>query len=170
MTAAADGTAAVTITSTDPVRVYVARDRAARMEPQFIGPVVGPLFDRLAGLLRGAGLTPDLPAVAWYLPLAGAQGGVEVNASFVAPDDAPLGPVPGQGFEVVQLPALERAAVLVHHGPPDTLGRAYLTLFDQLSRAGWTVSGPCREVYLSPDSVPQEEWVTELHVPVTRAG
>ena len=168
MNAPTGDTAAVTITSTDPVRVYVARDHAARMEPQFIGPVVGPLFQKLSAALRGAGITPDLPAIAWYVPRGAAEQGVEVNASFAAPDDAPLGPVAGQEFEVVELPAVEQAAVLVHHGPPDSLGKGYMTLFGWVSREGWVPPGPCREVYLSPDSVPQAEWVTELQLPVTR--
>src|SRR5690349_13797824 len=113
MSAVTDG-AAVTITSIEPVRLYVARDLAGGFGPEFIGPVVGPLFDRLAGRLRAAGISPDLPAIAWYEALDDEQGQVRVNASFTAPAGTELGPVAGQSFEVVELPAVEHAAVITH--------------------------------------------------------
>src|SRR4051794_10726536 len=49
----------VRIASIEPVRVYAARATAAGFGPQFIGPVVGPLFDRLAGELDAAGISPE---------------------------------------------------------------------------------------------------------------
>ena len=160
----------VRIASIDPVRVYVARATAAGFGPQFIGPVVGPLFDRLADQLREAGLSPDLPAIAWYVALDDDQGQVQVNASFSAGAGAGLGPVEGQAFEVVELPAIEQAAVVAHVGPPDTIGEGWMALSDWLPAHGYAPAGPGREVYLSGAEVPMEEWVTELQYPVRAEG
>ena len=81
----------------------------------------------------------------------------------------PLGQVDGRPFEVVELPAVEQAAVLAHRGAPDTIGTAWMALSDWMSREGWAPAGPCREMYLSGDEVPMEEWLTELHYPIRRA-
>jgi hypothetical protein len=159
----------VTVSSVEPTRVLVARSSADGFGPEFIAPVVGPLFDRLADDLRASGMAPGLPAIAWYVELDDGSGRVEVNAAFTAPDGVEPGSVDGRPFAVLDLPGITQAAVISHVGGPDTIGDAWMALSDWMDREGWEPAGPCREVYLSPNDVPTQEWVTELHFPVTRA-
>jgi effector-binding domain-containing protein len=132
---------------------------------------MGPLFRRLQADLVAAGLPIEVPGYSWYVALDDESGRVEVNAAFPAGAEAALGPVadsPG-GLEVVELPAIDRAAVRVHHGPPDTIGDTWAFLGEWISREGFAPVGPGREVYLSPPDVPMEDWVTEVQIPIAKA-
>ena len=119
---------------------------------------------------------PGMPPLS--LVLAGVDRGIGDRLQAYARDakspDAVvcLGPVadsPGS-LEVVELPAIEQAAVRVHHGPPDTIGDTWMALGEWISREGYAPVGPGREVYLSPPDVPMEDWVTEVQIPVAKAA
>jgi effector-binding domain-containing protein len=66
------------------------------------------------------------------------------------------------------LPEITTAAVTTHHGAPDTIDQSWHSLMDWTRAEGYELSGVCREVYLSPDDVPMEDWVTELQQPVRK--
>lgn len=147
-------------------RVYVLRGVAEGLGTEFLTPVVGPLFDRLADRLIASGRWPALPGVAVYEP--DEYGEVRVTVSFAADPDAALGPVTEQDFVVVELPAIETAAIAVHRGHPRDLDRAWAALQAAAARQGWVQSGPIRESYQCSIMVPLEQWVTELQLPVAR--
>ena len=56
-------------------------------------------------------------------------------------------------------------------GPYEGCGPTYTRLFAWIEEQGLTVAGPVREVYLNdPTQVKPEEVLTEIYVPVSRAG
>jgi effector-binding domain-containing protein len=55
----------------------------------------------------------------------------------------------------------------IHRGPYDGLGAAYAAVWGWMEENGREGAGPMREVYLTdPDSVPPEEYLTEVQWPV----
>ena len=121
---------------------------------EHIGQVVGPNFEQLVRVLR----TPQSAPIAFYD--AADDGAVRASSAFGY--DGP----PGDGFEVVELPRVERAAVLVHRGSMDTIGDSWQDLVKQVEEHGERISGPNREVYLENPMDDPDAWVTELQQPL----
>ncbi len=148
----------------EPVTVYALEGRAPGAGPENVSPVIDQLLPRLIGAIEGAGRDPLEPGVFWYDDVEGSDE-LAVHVSFTAD------PVPqaGDGYAVVELPAVPLAAVLTHHGDMPSIGDSYSRLMNGLIEDGYRMVGPCREVYLdADDDLPQEQWVTELQVPVAR--
>ncbi|MPZ97549.1 MAG: MerR family transcriptional regulator [Propionibacteriales bacterium] len=142
------------------VRVAELNAVAASFEPESIGPVIQPLYDELRVHLRRAGLTPTGPDVAWYEPTDDGvvvHAGVPVNAE---PDTS-------AGFAIVDLPAIEQAATIVHRGPMDDVMSTLQALAYWIDAHGYRSVGFNRELYLDygcgEDS---SAWTTELQEPV----
>lgn len=150
----------------EPVTVYALQGRTAGMGPEHVGPLIDQeLLPRLTAALQDAGRPMLEPGVFWYEGEESGEGLV-VTVAFTAEAE----PVPGEGYAVVELPAVELAAVLVHHGAPSGIGEAWHALTDRLLADGYLPSGPAREVYLdADDALPMEQWVTELQQPVQPA-
>lgn len=129
---------------------------APRMGPQFVGPVVGPMFAQVEAALAAAG-TPVVDAPVGVYE-ATDDGGVRVVVAFpVAPDVTAV-----DGLDVGTLPGLARAAVMVHRGSPDTLGAAWAAYRERLAIEGHETTSHSREIYVSPPEVPQDDWETLL--------
>jgi DNA-binding transcriptional MerR regulator/effector-binding domain-containing protein len=141
----------------EPVRVAEVSGVAANFEPSAIGPVIGPLYDELFGHLEKAGVTPVGPGVAYYEDAP--DGGVLVHAAI------PVNEPAIEGVDVVDLPAIERAATIVHHGDMDNVVSTYQTLATWIEESGHTSAGYNREVTLHW-SENKDEWVTELQEPL----
>lgn len=149
----------------EPVTVYAVEGRAPGMGPENVSPVIDPLLGRLVGAIEGAGREPREPGVFWYHAVPDSED-LAVHVSFTA-DEAP---VAAEGYDVVELPAIETAAVLTHRGDMPSIGRSWMALMEQVVEDGYRIAGPTREVYVhAPDDRPQSEWVTELVAPVERA-
>lgn len=138
---------------------------AGGFTPEFITPVIGPLYDRLYSELAASGVTPTGPGLAYYeeqpdgsvIIHAAAQVGADVSSK--------------QGsYQVVVVPAVENAATLVHQGLMDNVMPAVQGLARWVDDNGWVSEGDSREYYLdygmSEDS---SSWITELQEPVRRA-
>jgi DNA-binding transcriptional MerR regulator len=141
----------------EPVRVAEVRGLAASFEPVSITPVIGPLFHELHGHLEKAGVTPVGPAVSYYE--AAPEGGVLVHAAM------PVNASEIEGVDVVDLPAIERAATILHHGDMDNVLTTVQTLARWIEDHGHTSAGYNREVTLKW-SEDKSEWVTELQEPL----
>jgi DNA-binding transcriptional MerR regulator/predicted transcriptional regulator YdeE len=129
-----------------------------------ISPVIGPLFDRLHRDLVRAGVRPDPLALASYEASASGDGAdVLVEAAFPVPDDVS----DGDGFAVVDLPAVELAVTTIHSGPMSTIDDSWRELLASIEEHGYEPAGVCRELYLVSKPEPQESWVTELQQPVS---
>jgi effector-binding domain-containing protein len=73
-------------------------------------------------------------------------------------------------IKVGELPAIEQAACLIHHGSYETIVESYKALMAWAEANGYQMAGPDREVYLQgpePGRNPAE-FITELQLPVTK--
>ncbi|MGW1840287.1 MerR family transcriptional regulator [Streptomyces sp. NPDC002067] len=145
-----------------PVRVAELSATADNFAPEVIGPVVGPLFDELCHRLDRAGVAPADPSIAYYEAAPGAGEAVLVHAAIpvTAAPDAP------HGLTIVDLPAVENAATIVHRGSMDTVLPTAQTLARWIDANGYHSAGYARELYLSCPDDP-DQWVTELQEPLT---
>lgn len=156
----------VELKSLAPVTVLEASAVAPGFGPENITPVIEPLYDRLSAAISAAGLPVREPAYALYESVdpADEAAGARVRAGFTAAE----GDRPAEGFDVVELPAVPLAATILHHGVMSRIGETWMQLMDWMSANGYSPVGPCREVYLVVEPLPQEEWVTELQQPVAK--
>ncbi|WP_217223837.1 MerR family transcriptional regulator [Streptomyces anulatus] len=155
----------VVIRAVPAVRVAELTGTAASFQPQDIGPVIGPLYDRLFPLLEGAGLRPTGPGIARYEDAPEGGGAIVVHAGVTV--SAPVGAVGDTEVRVVELPPFE-AATIVHRGAMDDVLSTTHTLARWLDANGYRSTGYTREVNLEcpPDL---GSWVTELQEPVAKA-
>ncbi|WGP11995.1 MerR family transcriptional regulator [Streptomyces sp. SH5] len=155
----------IVIKTVSAVRVAELTGTAASYQPQDIGPVIGPLYERLFPLLEGAGVRPTGPGIARYEDEPGGGGGIVVHAGVTV--SAPVGAVGDTEVRVVELPPFE-AATIVHRGAMDDVLPAVNTLARWLEANGYRSTGYAREVSLEcpPD---RQQWVTELQEPVAKA-
>jgi effector-binding domain-containing protein len=73
---------------------------------------------------------------------------------------------------VRELPAVDEMACIVHEGSFETLGATYGQLMGWIEAGGYTVCGPCREVYVQwhqPGEDASND-VTEIQFPVGKEG
>ncbi len=150
----------ITYTSIDPVTVYAASEIAPGSGPENVGPIVDRILPPLLAALQESGVDFREPGIFWYEPVDGTDD-LRVWVSWTAGPD----PVPGDAWEVVELPGIERAATYTHHGDMPGIGTAWHHLMSAAAAAGDEFMGPCREVYVYAEG-PQSEWITELQQPV----
>lgn len=159
----------VVIKTVPAVRVAELTGTAAGCQPQDIGPVIGPLYERLFPLLEGADVRPTGPGVARYedAPEGSPEGDGAIVVHAGVTVSAPVGPVGDTGVHVVELPPFE-AATIVHRGAMDDVMPTLQTLARWLDANGYRATGYTREVNLEcpPD---RGRWVTELQEPVAKA-
>jgi len=141
------------------VRVAELSALAPDFEPGSIGPVAGPLFSDLARRINAAGAATTGAAVAYYDET---PDGILVHAAI--PVTAEPG---GHDFAVLDLPGIEQAATIVHHGPMDQVMPTSQALARWIDENGYRPLGLLREVYLEVADN-HENWVTELQAPVAR--
>ncbi|MFE1197378.1 MerR family transcriptional regulator [Streptomyces olivaceoviridis] len=154
----------VVIKTVPGVRVAELTATAASFGPEDIGPVIGPLYDELFRRLDSAGIAPTGPGVAFYEDAPEGGGRITVHAAVQV-----SAPLQDDGtFRVLDLPALDRAATIVHRGSMDTVLPTAQTLAHWIDAGGYRSTGYPREVNLEcPEN--RDEWVTELQAPVSRA-
>jgi DNA-binding transcriptional MerR regulator/predicted transcriptional regulator YdeE len=149
----------------EPQRVAYLTEHAGGWGNANIGPVIAPLFGKLADTLATASIGEFGPAIAIYEADESGDGTtVSVTAAFVVDDSVE----PGTDFQVTTLPAIDVAAVSVHRGSPDTIDQSWHLLMDWTHAEGYELSGVCRELYLTPGDVPMEQWMTELQQPARK--
>jgi DNA-binding transcriptional MerR regulator len=143
----------------EPVTVYAASGVAVGGS-EGVGPLVDTILWPLKEALDAAGVAYEQPSIFWYAPIEGTDD-LRVSVSWIATGDA----VEGEGWDVVELPAIERAASTLYRGAMPGIGQAWMDFMDTVVADGSELSGPSREVYVESDG-PQETWVTELQQPV----
>ena len=157
--------------TSEPAPVVIKRVVAARVaeltstaegyEPQFITPVIQPLYHELTHRLCTAGITIAGPGVAYYEDASGDAGAIKVHAALPVAE-GPDGP---RGFEVVALSEIPIAATLIHHGSMDSVLPSIQALARWIDASGYQSLGYAREVTLKLGNVP-DDWVTELQEPI----
>ncbi|WP_409235588.1 MerR family transcriptional regulator [Streptomyces sp. PA5.6] len=155
----------VVIKSVPAVRVAELTATAASLEPEGIGPVIGPLYDELFRRMGAAGIAPTGPGVAYYEDVASEDGGGRISVHAAVQVSAPLQDGP---FRILDLPPLDQAATIVHRGSMDTVLPTLQALARWIDANGYRPTGHPREINLEcPEN--HEDWVTELQAPVARA-
>ncbi|WP_354700447.1 hypothetical protein DSM112329_00724 [Paraconexibacter sp. AEG42_29] len=148
---------AVTLKSVPAVRVAQLSDTAGGWAPEEIGPVIQALFGQLGERLEAAGVEPCGPPLSYYAPREDDR--IDVHAAMPVPAGA------DGAFTVTELPPVERAATLLHHGSMEQCMPSYESLAVWVEEQGLRSVGLSREVTLQcPDDV--AGWVTELQLVV----
>ncbi|MEV6400852.1 MerR family transcriptional regulator [Streptomyces sp. NPDC051907] len=151
----------VIVKSLPAVRVAELTAVAASYAPEHIGPVISPLYEELFRRLESAGVTPTGPGIAYYEDAPGEDGRILVHAGVTVA--AP--PAAGQDFEIVDLPAVERAATTVHRGSMDSILPTAQNLARWIDAGEHRSAGYAREVNLECPA-DRDKWVTELQEPL----
>jgi DNA-binding transcriptional MerR regulator len=144
-----------------PVRVGELSGAAAGFEPENITPVIQPLYHELWCLISGTGVSVAGPAVAYYEDAPAGDGGVIVHAA------VPVVAEPGgeHGFKVVDLPEVDSAAAIIHHGSMEDVLSTGQALARWIDASGYRSVGYVREITLEWSEDP-DQWVTELQQPI----
>jgi DNA-binding transcriptional MerR regulator len=128
-------------------------------------PIFDRLFDEVYAYVHKQGVRQVGCGIAVYHTAEGQENDIEVEA--VAPIYEPLHG--SQRVQVYELPAVERMACVVHHGPFATIGQAYQAVMTWIENNGYHISGPCREIYLRYErGGDQKDYVTEVQFPVSK--
>jgi effector-binding domain-containing protein len=135
---------------------------AAGYEPQFITPVIRPLYHELPGLLCEAGIAITGPGVAYYGDSGDDAGTIDVHAALPVAASLPGGQ---HAFSVVELSEIPAAATLIHHGSMDEVLSSIQALARWIDAHGYQSLGYPREVTLK-FSDERDDWVTELQEPI----
>ena len=144
-----------------PVRVGELTSTAAGYEPEAITPVIQPLYDELWCLIVSAGVSAAGPAIAYYEDAPAGDGAIVVHAA------VPVVAEPGgeHGFTVVDLPEVDTAAAIIHHGSMNDVLSTGQALARWIDASGYRSAGYVREVTLEHSEDP-DQWVTELQQPI----
>jgi DNA-binding transcriptional MerR regulator len=143
------------------VRVAELSARAASYDGEDIGPVIKPLFEEICRRVGAADVSVVAAGLAYYVQ--------EEDGSVMVHTCLPVSVPPGSyDFDVIDLPAIELAATIIHHGSMEVVGPTFQTLAHWIEENGYRSLGLAREISLHcPEN--EDEWVTELQIEVTRA-
>lgn len=139
------------------VRVAELSGIAASYGPADISPVISPLYAALVNRLESAGVPVVGQPVAYY---EDADDGVVVHACLPVAADLV------DGVTITDLPAIARAATIVHRGSIDSIMTSYGDLARWIDANGYRSLDYAREFYIQPDADRGDRWVIELQEPV----
>ena len=146
-----------------PLQVVQVRGVAPSMEQ--VGPTLGRLFGQLFGYISQQGATPVGPGITLFYDSEYRERDISVGAclSFEGSlNDS-------EEVKVVELPAVETMASVIHHGSFSTLNQAYNAILKWIEANGYHISGPNRELNLEFEPGGDEsKFVTEVQFPVEK--
>jgi DNA-binding transcriptional MerR regulator/effector-binding domain-containing protein len=157
----------VILKSIPAVRVVELSAPAASYDGPDITVALSPLYPQLMDRMAAAGVRMSGAPIAYYRPAPTGPGdeSITVHAAFPVAGD----PSGAAGFEVVDLPAVEHVATLLHHGPMSEAFRTGQLIAKWIDDNGYRTVGQgyAREVYLDCPPGDFDNWVTEMQVAVT---
>src|SRR6516162_6854031 len=127
-----------------PVRVVELTGSAAGYEPEAITPVIQPLYCTVWQRMASADVIAAGPAIAYYQDDPAAGGGIVVHAAVPVAAGADR----EHGLLVADLPEVESAAAIIHHGSMDDGLRTGQGLARWIDANGYRSAGYSREVTL----------------------
>lgn len=140
----------------DPLRVVALSEELQGIDE--ISEACGRMYPRLHAALARHSLVFDGLSLALYEDTGVEARPLRLTTALPVPNDVTID---GDGLSTVQLPAVERAATTVVHGPPEQFHAAFQTLHEWVDRAGERATSFDRELYIDCDG-PRDTWVTEL--------
>ena len=157
---------AVIIKPVEALRVAEARAVASGWEQ--LSPTLNRLFDQTCGQIMEQGGKLIGPGIAVYYD----QGSPATDTDLdVGACMAFSGTVrDGDGVKLIELPAFDTMASVVHHGSFATMNRAYEAILKWIEANDYRVCGPNRELNLEYErDGDQSRYVTEIQFPVAKA-
>jgi DNA-binding transcriptional MerR regulator len=148
----------VVVKPVEPQHVALVDTTAPAFGNATLGPIFGRLFGKLSGELDRVGVAPSGPQMALYEPSEDPNAPIKVMAAVPIDEGHDL---TTDGIEVVDLPAIARAAVTIHRGSMANVEEGYRAMLRWAEETSEQVDGFSREVYLECGGDP-ETWVTEL--------
>jgi DNA-binding transcriptional MerR regulator len=136
------GTDGVVCKQLPAVRLAELTGIATGFEPAAITPVIQPLYSALWQQLARAGVGATGPGLA-YCEDAPSGDGVIVHAAVPVRADGA-----GAGFAIADLPGVDRAATIIHHGSMDDVLVTGQALARWIDANGYRSAGYLREVTL----------------------
>lgn len=127
--------------------------------PEHIGPTIQPLYPELMARMERAGVAIAGPSTAWYADTD--DGQIQVNATLTIAA-RPDGDTESLGFEVVELPAMEKVASTIHTGTMDDCDTTYEALIGWVEANGHRAVGYSREIDIECE--PDKPWIVELQL------
>ncbi len=123
------------------------------------------------GAVSGTDAEPGFRAGAAHRPCDRLLRTVDADDSVIihAGITVSANPSPDRAFRVLDLPAVNTTATLIHHGSMDHVEASYQELASWIEANGYRTAGFFREFYLDYDPADVEHGVTELQVPVEKA-
>ncbi|MDT4995639.1 MAG: hypothetical protein QOH97_5531 [Actinoplanes sp.] len=160
----------VIVKNTPALRVAELSAPAAGYEGQYITEALSPLYPQLMERMAAAAVQMSGAPIAYYLPAPTGPGdeSITVHAAFPITGDVPA----DAGFEVVELPAVELAATMLHYGSMAEAFRTGQAMGRWIDDNGYRIVGHGygREVYLDCPPGEFDKWVTEIQFEVSPAG
>jgi len=153
--------AAVVVRQIAAARVAELTGTAAGYEPQFITPVIQPLYHELTRELCKEAIAITGPGVAYYEDTCDETGAIKVHAAMPVAER----PSGQQDFRVIDMIEVPAAATLIHHGSMDDVLPSIQALARWIDANGYQSLGYAREVTLKLGAV-RDDWVTELQEPI----
>jgi DNA-binding transcriptional MerR regulator len=155
----------VVIKSVVALRVAQARVVAPKMEQPELGITLGRLFAEVMGSIAQQGATIVGPGITLYYDLEYREREISVGACLAFEGSL----FESEQVKVVELPAVETMASVIHHGSFSTMHQAYNAILPWIEANGYHISGPNRELNLEFESGGDEStFVTEIQFPVEK--
>jgi DNA-binding transcriptional MerR regulator len=155
----------VVIKSVVALRVAQARGVAPKMEQPELGITLGRLFAEVMGSITQHGATIVGPGITLYYDLEYREREISVGACLAFEGSL----FESEQVKVVELPAVETMASVIHHGSFSTMHQAYNAILPWIESNGYHIRGPNRELNLEFESGGDEStFVTEIQFPVEK--
>ena len=135
-----------------------------------ITEALSPLYPQLMERMEAVGVKMTGAPIAYYRPAPTGPGDESITVHAAFPVAGDVGEQPG--FDVVELPAIEHAATMLHHGSMAEAFRTGQLMAQWIDDNGYrTVGGDyAREVYLDCPPGEFDRWVTEMQLAVAPAA
>jgi len=140
----------------DPLRVVALSEDLTGVDE--IGDACGRMYPQLHAALAQHGAVFDGLSLALYEDTGLEARPLRLTTALPVPSDVTID---GDGLSTIDLPAVERAATTVVHGPPERFHDAFQALHEWVVRTGERATPFDRELYIDCDG-PRDTWVTEL--------
>jgi DNA-binding transcriptional MerR regulator len=148
-----------------PLRVAQARGIAPKMEQPELGITLGRLFGEVMQAINQQGGAIAGPGITLYYDPDYCEQDIDVGACLAFTGDVRE----SEQVKVIELPAVETMASVIHHGSFTTMHQAYHSLLAWIEANGYRVNGPNRELNLEFEPGGDEsKFVTEIQFPVEK--
>jgi DNA-binding transcriptional MerR regulator len=155
----------VVIKKVAPLRVAQARGISPKLEQPELGVTLGRLFGEVAQAINQQGAAIAGPGTTLYYDPDYREQDIDVGACLAFTGELR----DSEQVKVIELPAVETMACVIHHGSFTTMHHAYHAILAWIEANGYRVSGPNRELNLEFEPGGDEsQFVTEIQFPVEK--